>query len=78
MLRAITSMAREMDVEVIAQGVESEKEWSYLTSISPTTNVRGYFYSEPVSAERAMHLLSDGLIRHSIDLRPSKSRKFSR
>jgi len=78
MLRAIASMAHEMDVEVIAQGVETEAEWSYLIATSPATNVQGYFYSEPVSAERAVHLLLDGVVRPSIDEKPSsESRKAS-
>ena len=60
MVRAIVGIARELNIEVIAQGVESEREWSFLTATSPVAKVQGYYYSEPVSAERARELLRGG------------------
>ncbi len=60
MVRAIVGIARELNIEVIAQGVETEREWSFLTATSPVGKVQGYYYSEPVSAERAEELLRGG------------------
>ncbi len=68
MVRAITSIARELNVEVIAQGVETEAQWSSLTAMSPAANVQGYFYSKPVPAGRAVELLRQGVIGRPADL----------
>jgi EAL domain-containing protein (putative c-di-GMP-specific phosphodiesterase class I) len=62
MVRAITSIARELDVELVAQGVESEAQWAFLTATTPSTNVQGYFFSRPVPAEGAAALLRSGVI----------------
>ena len=60
MVRAIVGIARELGIEVIAQGVESERDWAFLTATSPVAKVQGYYYSAPVSAERAEQLLRGG------------------
>ena len=60
MVRAIVGIARELGIEVIAQGVENEREWAFLTATSPVSKVQGYYYSAPVSAERAEQLLRGG------------------
>ncbi|MEJ2624682.1 MAG: PAS domain S-box protein [Pseudolabrys sp.] len=60
MVRAIVGIARELGIEVIAQGVESEREWAFLTATSPVSKVQGYYYSKPVSADRAEQLLRGG------------------
>ncbi len=62
MVRAIVGIARELGIEVIAQGVESEREWSFLTATSPVSKVQGYYYSAPVTAERAEELLRSGRV----------------
>ncbi len=62
MVRAIVGIARELNIEVIAQGVETEAQWTYLTATSPVTKVQGYFYSEPVPANHADELLRRGRI----------------
>ncbi|MHB8884527.1 MAG: putative bifunctional diguanylate cyclase/phosphodiesterase [Methylovirgula sp.] len=66
-VRAIMSIARELGIEVIAQGVESEAQWSFLTATSPTTKVQGFYYSEPVPAARASELLTRGEIMADAD-----------
>jgi diguanylate cyclase (GGDEF)-like protein len=71
MVRAITSIARELNVEVVAQGVETEAQWSFLTAPTPSTNVQGYFYSMPVPAERAAEPLHDGVIKPTAGLTPA-------
>ena len=62
MVRVIVGIARELHIEVIAQGVETEAQWSFLTAMSPVTKVQGFHYSEPVPADRAEELLRHGRI----------------
>jgi EAL domain-containing protein (putative c-di-GMP-specific phosphodiesterase class I) len=69
LVRAITSIARELNVEVVAQGVETEAEWSFLTATTPATKVQGYFYSMPVPADRAAELLRRSVIRPAVSLK---------
>jgi EAL domain-containing protein (putative c-di-GMP-specific phosphodiesterase class I) len=57
MVRAIAGIARELNIDVVAQGVETEAQWSYLTAASPVTKVQGYYYSEAVPPGRADELL---------------------
>ena len=63
MIRAIIGIAQELDIEVIAQGVESEAQRAFLTSVASKTRAQGYYYSEPVPADRATDLLRGCLIR---------------
>jgi EAL domain-containing protein (putative c-di-GMP-specific phosphodiesterase class I) len=67
MMRAILGMARELDVEVVAQGVETEAQWAFLTTKSPEINAQGFYYSEPVPAGRAAGLLRRGRIEPLAD-----------
>jgi diguanylate cyclase (GGDEF)-like protein/PAS domain S-box-containing protein len=62
MVRAIVSIARELNIEVMAQGVETESQWSFLTATSPVKKVQGYYYSKPISPKRAEELLRRGHI----------------
>ena len=62
MVRAIIDIARELNIEVVAQGVETKEQWSYLSATRPTPQVQGFYYSEPVPAERAEALLRFGRI----------------
>ena len=62
MVRAIIGIARELDIEVIAQGVENEKQWAFLSATPSATKVQGYFFSEPVPPERATALLRNRTI----------------
>jgi len=62
MVRAIIGVARELDIEVIAQGVETEAQRDLLSSVPSTTKVQGYYYSAPVPASGATELLRQRLI----------------
>jgi diguanylate cyclase (GGDEF)-like protein/PAS domain S-box-containing protein len=71
MVRAIVGIARELNIEVIAQGVETEDQWSFLTQTSPVSKVQGYYYSEPVPADGAQKLLRRGQIGPGTSWHPS-------
>ena len=62
MVRAIIGVARELDIEVIAQGVETEAQRDLLTCVPSTTKVQGYYYSAPVRADSATEMLRQRLI----------------
>jgi len=60
--RAIVGIARELNIEVIAEGVETEAQWSFLTAMPAVAKVQGYYYSEPVPVGEATTLLKRNLI----------------
>jgi len=62
MVRAIIGLARELDIEVMAQGVENEAQRDLLTAAPSTTKVQGFYYSAPVPASGATQLLRQRLI----------------
>jgi diguanylate cyclase (GGDEF)-like protein len=62
MVRAIIGLARELDIEVMAQGVENEVQRDLLTAAPSTTKVQGFYYSAPVPASGATQLLRQKLI----------------
>lgn len=59
MIRAILAIARELNIDVVAGGVESEKEWSFITTGPAISKVQGFYYSKPVPADDATILLKD-------------------
>lgn len=62
MVRAIIGIARELNIEIVAQGIENEQELALLTSAPSTTRVQGFYYSEPVPASQAEALLKQRVI----------------
>jgi predicted signal transduction protein with EAL and GGDEF domain len=63
-------LARELDVEVIAQGVETEAQRDLLTRSPSTTKVQGFCYSAPVPAFHATEMLRQRLIEPSLSQVP--------
>jgi diguanylate cyclase (GGDEF)-like protein/PAS domain S-box-containing protein len=63
MIRAIIKIARELNIGVIAEGVETEEQRALLASTGSTTHAQGYFFSEAVAAARADQLLRDGAVK---------------
>ena len=62
MVRAIIGIARELGIEVIAQGVETEAQRDLLICVPSATKVQGFYYSAPVPAVHATELLQQRLI----------------
>jgi predicted signal transduction protein with EAL and GGDEF domain len=67
MVRAIIGLARELNIEVMAQGVENEAQRDLLTSAPSTTKVQGFYYSAPVPASGAEQLLRQRLIEPGLN-----------
>jgi len=62
MIRAILSLARELGVEVVAEGVETEAQRRLLVQASARAQGQGFYYSQAVSAEETMSLLRTGVM----------------
>ena len=56
-VRNIIGMAHEMDIETVAEGVETEEEMSLLSSWS-VDMIQGYYFSRPLPVEELLKLLS--------------------
>ena len=55
----IVSLARHLDIDVIAEGVDSESQLALLRDMS-CPQAQGYYFSRPVDADRAALLLEEG------------------
>jgi EAL domain-containing protein (putative c-di-GMP-specific phosphodiesterase class I) len=71
-LKSIIALAHELGKEVVAEGVETERDAAYLRSIGCEFG-QGYYYGEPMSSKDVANLLS-ALASH----RKKKSRERSR
>jgi diguanylate cyclase (GGDEF)-like protein len=61
-VRAAIRLAHELGIEIIAEGVETEGQEQFLLSAGCELG-QGYYFSEPVNAERATALLRAGGIK---------------
>jgi len=61
-IRAIIGVARELGIQVIAEGVETKEQRALLISIGSTTRGQGFYFSGPVRANRASELLTQKTI----------------
>jgi diguanylate cyclase (GGDEF)-like protein/PAS domain S-box-containing protein len=57
MIRAIMSLANELGVEVIAEGVETEAQRAAIVSMSAKSKGQGFFFSRPMPAEDTTEIL---------------------
>ena len=60
-VRAAIRLAHELDIEIIAEGMETEGQEKFLLSAGCEYG-QGYYFSRPVDAERATELLRAGKI----------------
>ena len=58
---AIIAMANTMDLKVIAEGVETPEQVSFLQQHG-CHSAQGFYYSKPVSAERVTELLKNQMV----------------
>jgi EAL domain-containing protein (putative c-di-GMP-specific phosphodiesterase class I) len=55
-VKSVISLARDLNIGVVAEGVETADQLEYLRQIS-CDEVQGYLISRPVSAEQVLALL---------------------
>jgi EAL domain-containing protein (putative c-di-GMP-specific phosphodiesterase class I) len=58
-IRAVTAMAHSMKIKVIAEGVESSEQLSFLRGIS-CDEAQGYLFSKPVTADEFREMVEAG------------------
>jgi EAL domain-containing protein (putative c-di-GMP-specific phosphodiesterase class I) len=56
-VRAIMALGRELGIDVVAQGVETERQRDMLNSAPSPTKVQGFYYGAPVPAVEATECL---------------------
>ncbi|HEY5340885.1 MAG TPA: EAL domain-containing protein, partial [Candidatus Aquilonibacter sp.] len=56
-VRAIVALARSLDLDIIAEGVETASQWAFISELS-CQRAQGFHFSRPVSAERIPELLA--------------------
>jgi diguanylate cyclase (GGDEF)-like protein/PAS domain S-box-containing protein len=63
MIRAILGLAAELDVEVVAEGVETEDQRAALVRMGSKTRGQGFYFSRPMTAEDTTRTLRLGVTR---------------
>ena len=63
-VRTITTLARNLGMEVIAEGIETEEQHQQLKSLGCEYG-QGYLFSRPVDVEGVLHLLAREVERDS-------------
>jgi diguanylate cyclase len=58
-VRAAVRLARDLDIECIAEGVETEAQGEFLLSAG-CEYAQGYYFSRPVNVQRAAEILREG------------------
>ena len=61
---AIISMAKSLNLKVIAEGVENEAQMSFLRTLQ-CDEIQGYYFSKPLTAEKAADKLR-GTVVHEL------------
>ncbi len=56
--KAITAMASSLKLRVVAEGVETQKQWDFLHAHGADL-VQGYYISKPLSGDAFMHFVSE-------------------
>jgi diguanylate cyclase (GGDEF)-like protein len=62
MIRAILSLARELGIEVVAEGVETESQCRLLVDASAHAQGQGFYFSHAMPAEQTMSVLRTGIM----------------
>jgi predicted signal transduction protein with EAL and GGDEF domain len=62
-VRAILSLASELGVEVVAEGVETDTQRRLLVHASAQAQGQGFFYSRAVPADETIPMLRVGVVR---------------
>ena len=61
LIKNIISLASELDMEIISEGVETIEQADFLLGVG-CKNAQGYLYSKPIAYEEITPLLAEGRI----------------
>ena len=67
-VRATIGLAREFDIEIIAEGVETDGQLEFLMHAGCTC-IQGFYFSRPVPAAQATQLLRQGVVARQLAAR---------
>ncbi len=59
LVRVLMMLARDLDMKLIAEGVETEEQFNRLSAMK-CPFIQGYYFSRPVSAEQVKAMLDEG------------------
>jgi EAL domain-containing protein (putative c-di-GMP-specific phosphodiesterase class I) len=62
MIRAILSLAAELGLDVVAEGIETEMQRNLLVAASARAQGQGFYYSHAVTASESMRMLRAGVV----------------
>ena len=62
MIRAILSLAAELGLDVVAEGIETEAQRNLLVAASARAQGQGFYYSHAVTAQETMRMLRYGVV----------------
>ena len=57
-VRAIVGMAKQLDLHIVAEGIETSGQMEFLHGLGCQTG-QGYLFSKPISNKQFMELLND-------------------
>lgn len=77
MVRAIISLARELGVDVVAEGVETEAQCRLLVDANASAQGQGFYYSHAVSAEDTLRMLRNGVVLPGREDRDAREAGYS-
>lgn len=60
-IKAIISLVHEMNLEVIAEGVETREQWDYLVKLN-CDNIQGYLVCKPLTQTELKNIVENGKI----------------
>ncbi|MGH6736369.1 MAG: putative bifunctional diguanylate cyclase/phosphodiesterase [Methyloceanibacter sp.] len=61
-VRSILGLGKSLDIPVLAEGVETDRQLQFLRSVE-CEEVQGYYFGRPASAERIRELLAAGYVQ---------------
>jgi Amt family ammonium transporter len=64
MVEAMISLAKELELEVIAEGVETQEQTYILRELNRYI-IQGYYYAKPLPENELIPLLKEGTVRAS-------------
>ena len=73
-VQAVIGLSRQLDMKVVAEGVETEQQMRHLVALG-CTHLQGFMFSEPLSAKRIFEMItSAGSFRETISPGPPDGR----
>jgi EAL domain-containing protein (putative c-di-GMP-specific phosphodiesterase class I) len=73
-VKSVLGLGKSLEIPVLAEGVETPQQLAFLSSEN-CTEVQGFYFGRPVSAENIRPILASGHIDVEVVLREARSRE---